>query len=303
MNEFDIISIDSVLEDTEYAIDATLDYVQEADADVEASVSTDVDVSVIDSIIGEDGKGSVALISDEDIEKIDKGEDPDFDGIDKDALKGEKDKEIKQLADDIKDNSIITKNEIKELKEGQDLLDFVGSIITEDSEDELIKDDNSDNEEEVVFKFKNDKKINDDEYDNEPAGPVQPLNDCKEQNQYGFNFDNEEGEFDMANAEDLFEESVEDLGKEYGIDEDAEIDAEDLTDEMNDLDNIDLFNEFEGTDINAKQFGENDFLTGMKKNDDEPSGNYKSFDSLKFESVDKSPFSKACDDSKCHMIL
>ena len=294
MNEFDIISIDSVLEDTEYAIDATLDYVQEADADVEASVSTDVDVSVIDSIIGEDGKGSVALISDEDIEKIDKGEDPDFDGIDKDALKGEKDKEIKQLADDIKDNSIITKNEIKELKEGQDLLDFVGSIITEDSEDELIEDDNSDNEEEVVFKFKNDKKINDDEYDNEPAGPVQPLNDCKEQNQYGFNFDNEEGEFDMANAEDLFEESVEDLFEES---------VEDLTDEMNDLDNIDLFNEFEGTDINAKQFGENDFLTGMKKNDDEPSGNYKSFDSLKFESVDKSPFSKTCDDSKCHMVL
>jgi hypothetical protein len=338
MNEFDAISIDSILEDAEYAIDTTLDYVQEADADVEASASTDVDVNVIDSIIGEDGKGSVALISDEDIEKIDKGEDPDFDGIDKDALKGEKDMEIKHLADDIKDNSIITKNEIKELKEGQDLLDFVGSIITEDTEEALL-DDDSDDKEEVVFKIKNDDdetstishtpKYNPED-DNEPAGPVQPLTDCKEQNnQYEFRFENndKEGELEMFDDELLDESFEEDLEIEeiadesfeeqeecifsldeedqFTLDEASECSdekAEDITGEMDKLEDIDIFNSFEGSDINAKQFGEDDFLTGMNKNTDEPSSSFISQDSLNFSQIDTKCFCKAEDPSIIDML-
>jgi hypothetical protein len=339
MNEFDTISIDSVLEDAEYAIDTTLDYVQEADADIEASASTDVDVDVIDSIIGEDGKGSVALISDEDIEKIDKGEDPDFDGIDKDALKGEKDKEIKQLADDIKDNSIITKNEIKELKEGRDLLDFVGSIIVEDTEEELF-DDDSDDKEEVVFKIKNDDdetstishtpKYNPED-DNEPAGPVQPLTDCKEQNnQYEFRFKNNDKEWglemfddellDESFEEDLeIEETVDESAEEqeekyvFSLDEEAQFTcdeasecsdekAENIIGEMDGLEDVDVFNSFEGSDINAKQFGEDDFLTGMNKSIDEPSSSFISQDSLKFSQVDTNPFYKTEDPSIADMI-
>lgn len=441
--DFDNSFLDSVLEGAEEAIDMTLDTVQEQDTEIEETITTDVDDVEIDSIIGDDGKGSSALISDDDIEKIDSGKDPDFDTVDADAAKGAKDKEINDLEKDIEDGSIITKNEIKELKEGQELLDFVGSVVSEDfelpstgeeniaehecgvchctpcickervdmithpseenqqprlisnkvptdgvifsddheyddhtgekptfsmnqphtvEEDDLFDNTNQDltgvesddkihgNDSHELFSDDDDMGLDDDdeiptipvtpkynpEDDNEPAGPVQPLTDCKENNQYGFRFENnnEEGDLNMFEDEELFDESfddeeleIEDIVDEsaeeheeeytFSLDEQAEDcdddtqfalenasddKAEDITGEMDGLEDVDMFNSFEGSDINTKQYGESDFLTGMNKNVDEPSGSFTSQDSLKFSQVDTKPFGKADDPSIADMI-
>lgn len=424
--DFDNSFLDSVLEGAEEAIDMTLDTVQEQDTEIEETISTDVDDVEIDSIIGDDGKGSSALISDDDIEKIDSGKDPDFDTVDADAAKGAKDKEINDLEKDIEDGSIITKNEIKELKEGQELLDFVGSVVSEDfelpstgeegigehecgvchctpcickervdmithpseenqqprlisnkvptdgvifsddheyddhtgekptfsmnqphtvEEDDLFDNTNQDltgvesddkihgNDSHELFSDDDDDTGLDDddeiptipvtpkynpEDDNEPAGPVQPLTDCKEQNQYGFRFENnnEEGDLHMFEDEELLDESFEDEDLEIeGITNESAEDeytftlenasddkAEDITGEMDGLEDVDMFNSFEGSGINTKQYGEDDFLTGMNKNIDEPSGSFTSQDSLKFSQVDTRPFGKADDPSIADMI-
>ena len=456
--DFDNSFLDSVLEGAEEAIDMTLDAVQEQDTEIEETITTDVDDVEIDSIIGDDGKGSSALISDDDIEKIDSGKDPDFDTVDADAAKGAKDKEINDLEKDIEDGSIITKNEIKQLKEGQELLDFVGSVVSEDfelpstgeedigehecgvchctpcickervdmithpSEENqqprlisnkvptdgvIFSDDNEyddhtedkptfsmnqpstvkeddlfDNTNQDLTGVESDDKIhgndthelfsddddddddledhdddNDDdmdlddddeipttpvtpkynpEDDNEPAGPVQPLTDCKENNQYGFRFENnnEEGDLNMFEDEELLDESfededleIEDIANEsaeeheeeytFSLDEQAEDcdddtqfaledasddKAEDIIGEMDGLEDVDMFNSFEGSGINTKQYGEDDFLTGMNKNIDEPSGSFTSQDSLKFSQVDTRPFGKADDPSIADMI-
>lgn len=435
--DFDNSFLDSVLEGAEEAIDMTLDTVQEQDTEIEETIATDVDDVEIDSIIGDDGKGSSALISDDDIEKIDSGKDPDFDTVDADAAKGAKDKEINDLEKDIEDGSIITKNEIKELKEGQELLDFIRSVISEDfelpstgeedigehecgvchctpcickervdmithpseenqkprlisnkvptdgvifsddneyddhtgekptfsmnqpstveeddlfdntdqdltgveSDDEIHGNDthelffDDDDDDDDLDDHDNDDDLEDDddeiptipvtpkynpEDDNEPAGPVQPLTDCKEQNQYGFRFENnnEEGDLNMFEDEELLDESFEDEDLEIeGITNESAEDeyaftlenasddtAEDITGEMDGLEDIDMFNSFEGSDINTKQYGEDDFLTGMNKNIDEPSGSFTSQDSLKFSQVDTRPFGKADDPSIADMI-
>ena len=417
--DFDNSFLDSVLEGAEEAIDMTLDAVQEQDTEIEETIIPDaVDDVEIDSIIGDDGKGSSALISDDDIEKIDSGKDPDFDTVDADAAKGAKDKEINDLEKDIEDGSIITKNEIKELKEGQELLEFIRSVISEDfelpstgeedigehecgvchctpcickervdmithpseenqqprlisnkvptdgvifsddneyddhtgekptfsmnqpstvEEDDLFDNTNRDltgvesddeihgNDTHELF-FDDDDDDDDDlddhddyddmdlddddeiptipvtpkynpEDDNEPAGPVQPLTDCKENNQYGFRFENnnEEGDLNMFEDEELLDESFEDEDLEIeGITNESSEDeyaftlenasddtAEDITGEMDGLEDVDMFNSFEGSGINTKQYGEDDFLTGMNKNIDEPSGSFTSQDSLK----------------------
>ena len=423
--DFDNSFLDSVLEGAEEAIDMTLDAVQEQDTEIEETITTDVDDVEIDSIIGDDGKGSSALISDDDIERIDSGKDPDFDTVDADAAKGAKDKEINDLEKDIEDGSIITKNEIKQLKEGQELLDFVGSVVSEDfelpstgeedigehecgvchctpcickervdmithpseenqqprlisnkvptdgvifsddheyddhtgekptfsmnqpstvKEDDLFDNTNQDltgvesddkihgNDAHELFSDDDDMDLDDDdeiptipvtpkynpEDDNEPAGPVQPLTDCKENNQYGFRFENnnEEGDLNMFEDEELLDESFEDEDLEIeGITNESAEDeyaftlenasddtAEDITGEMDGLEDIDMFNSFEGSGINTKQYGEDDFLTGMNKNIDEPSGSFTSQDSLKFSQVDTRPFGKAEDPSIADMI-
>ena len=426
--DFDNSFLDSVLEGAEEAIDMTLDAVQEQDTEIEETITTDVDDVEIDSIIGDDGKGSSALISDDDIEKIDSGKDPDFDTVDADAAKGAKDKEINDLEKDIEDGSIITKNEIKQLKEGQELLDFVGSVVSEDfelpstgeenigehecgvchctpcickervdmithpSEENqqprlisnkvptdgvIFSDDNEydghtgekptfsmnqpstvkeddlfDNINQDLTGVESDDKIHgndthelfsddddddddledhdndnddleyddedDDDNDNEPAGPVQPLTDSKEQNQYGFRFENnnEEGDLNMFEDEELLDESFEDEdleieditnessedGYTFTLENASDDKAEDITGEMDGLEDVDMFNSFEGSGINTKQYGEDDFLTGMNKNIDEPSGSFTSQDSLKFSQVDTRPFGKADDPSIADMI-
>ena len=438
--DFDNSFLDSVLEGAEEAIDMTLDAVQEQDTEIEETITTDVDDVEIDSIIGDDGKGSSALISDDDIERIDSGKDPDFDTVDADAAKGAKDKEINDLEKDIEDGSSITKNEIKQLNEGQELLDFVGSVVSEDfelpstgeenigeyecgvchctpcickervdmithpseenqqprlisnkvptdgvifsddheyddhtgdkptfsmnqplkvDEDDLFDNTNQDltgvesddkihgNDAHELFSDDDDMDLDDDdeiptipvtpkynpEDDNEPAGPVQPLTDCKENNQYGFRFENnnEEGDLNMFEDEELLDESFEDEDLEiegisdesaeeeytFSLDEQAEDcdddtqfaledasddKAEDITGEMDGLEDVDMFNSFEGSGINTKQYGEEDFLTGMNKNIDEPSGSFTSQDSLKFSQVDTRPFGKADDPSIADMI-
>ena len=437
--DFDNSFLDSVLEGAEEAIDMTLDAVQEQDTEIEETITTDVDDVEIDSIIGDDGKGSSALISDDDIERIDSGKDPDFDTVDADAAKGAKDKEINDLEKDIEDGSIITKNEIKELKEGQELLDFVGSVVSEDFElpstgeenigehecgvchctpcickervdmithpseenqqprlisnkvptdgvifsddheyddhteekptfsmnqpstvkeddlfdninqdltgvesddkihgndsHELFSDDDDDDDDDLDdHDDDDDMDLDDDdeiptipvtpkynpEDDNEPAGPVQPLTDCKENNQYGFRFENnnEEGDLNMFEDEELLDESFEDEdleieditnesaedGYTFTLENASDDKAEDITGEMDGLEDIDMFNSFEGSGINTKQYGEDDFLTGMNKNIDEPSGSFTSQDSLKFSQVDTRPFGKADDPSIADMI-
>lgn len=442
--DFDNSFLDSVLEGAEEAIDITLDAVQEQEAEFEDTAATDVDDVEIDSIIGDDGKGSSALISDDDIEKIDAGKDPDFDMVDSDAAKGAKDKEIDELQKDAEDSSIITKGEIKNLKEGYDLFDFVGDAIDEDfalpdSGEDIDNDcpvchctpcickervntlsvvnadadqpqlfrNHVDEEDTVVHQMmSNDVKnsqdnqfvmglptrveerdlfdntnqdltgiesddevhgnahfasseedddvvtdMDDDMFDvedspavksatpgynpyddNEPAGPIQPLNDCREQNQYGFTFENhnEEGDINMFDDDDLdldtedtsvemsYDDSDMETASSYYLDESAEDDfadedseflmessdddAEDIMGEMDDLDNVEMFNSFEGSGINTKQYGEDDFLLGMSKNVDEPSGSFTSIDSLKFSQVDTRPFGKADDPSIADMI-
>lgn len=414
--DFDNSFLDSVLEGAEEAIDMTLDTVQEQDTEIEETITTDVDDVEIDSIIGDDGKGSSALISDDDIEKIDSGKDPDFDTVDADAAKGAKDKEINDLEKDIEDGSIITKNEIKELKEGQELLDFVGSVVSEDfklpstgeenigehecgvchctpcickervdmithpseenqkprlisnkvptdgvifsddheyddhtgekptfsmnqprtvEEDDLFDNTNQDltgvesddkihgNDSHELFSDDDDDMGLDDdneiptipvtpkynpEDDNEPAGPVQPLTDCKENNQYGFRFENnnEEGDINMFEDEDLEIEGITNESAEdeytFTLENASDDKAEDITGEMDGLEDVDMFNSFEGSGINTKQYGEDDFLTGMNKNVDEPSGSFTSQDSLKFSQVDTRPFGKADDPSIADMI-
>ena len=431
--DFDNSFLDSVLEGAEEAIDMTLDAVQEQDTEIEETITTDVDDVEIDSIIGDDGKGSSALISDDDIEKIDSGKDPDFDTVDADAAKGAKDKEINDLEKDIEDGSIITKNEIKELKDNQnvsraELLDFVGSVVSEDfelpstgeenigehecgvchctpcickervdmithpSEENqqprlisnkvptdgvIFSDDNEydghtgekptfsmnqpstvkeddlfDNINQDLTGVESDDKIHgndthelfsddddddddledhdndnddleyddedDDDNDNEPAGPVQPLTDSKEQNQYGFRFENnnEEGDLNMFEDEELLDESFEDEdleieditnessedGYTFTLENASDDKAEDITGEMDGLEDVDMFNSFEGSGINTKQYGEDDFLIGMNKNIDEPSGSFTSQDSLKFSQVDTRPFGKADDPSIADMI-
>ena len=129
-------------------------------------------------------------------------------------------------------------------------------------------------------------------------------------------------EEDLLEIEDIADESAEEQEHKeeytFSLDEQAEDHdgddtqfalenasddkAEDITGEMDGLEDVDMFNSFEGSDINTKQYGEDDFLTGMNKNIDEPSGSFTSQDSLKFSQVDTRPFGKADDPSIADMI-
>ena len=112
-------------------------------------------------------------------------------------------------------------------------------------------------------------------------------------------------ESDTEAASDYYlDESADDLDDEEAefLIESSDDDAEDLMGEMDDLDHVEMYNSFEGSGINTKQYGEDDFLLGMDKNVDEPSGSFTSFDSLKFSQVDTRPFGKASDPSIADML-
>ena len=112
-------------------------------------------------------------------------------------------------------------------------------------------------------------------------------------------------ESDTEAASDYYlDESADDLDDEEAefLIESSDDDVEDLMGEMDDLDHVEMYNSFEGSGINTKQYGEDDFLLGMDKNVDEPSGSFTSFDSLKFSQVDTRSFGKASDPSIADML-
>lgn len=108
-----------------------------------------------------------------------------------------------------------------------------------------------------------------DPVDNVPAGPVMPLQGTHmEEGDMTMDFD----DLDLFMADESADESF-DI-EEYTIPtlEDAKIsDAgiEDLTGEMDDLDNVDIYNSFEGSGINTTPKSTGKWLTGVKNNPDE----------------------------------
>ena len=242
--------IDAIMEGTESTIDMIFDEEEAFDAECESTViSDDIDDMAIDNIIGLDG-----LITDDDIDAIDAGKSPvdANDPIDDDAEKGASDPEIFRLQKDLFQNTLLSEDDIKDLREGMSIEDFTARVMQEAEELPTIdttqstvrdecgtggvckecgcspcicanhvdkdddhkdkeeddddhkdkKDDDHDDDDhhgfdlEKEFSKVDDDKFDDDDFDdddddyefddevnaplNVPAGPIQPLNDGKE---------------------------------------------------------------------------------------------------------------------------
>lgn len=125
-----MVDLDSIMEAAQDAIDVVLDKSAEDDADVDFEASTEVDDQALDAVIGITDN---VLISDKDIEDIDSGKEPgDYDPVDVDAREAEQDKEIRELEQDVEANALVTKDDIKDLKEGTSIYDYVHKVINED---------------------------------------------------------------------------------------------------------------------------------------------------------------------------
>lgn len=126
------IDIDAIMEGTESTIDMIFDEESAFDEEVSNTViSDDIDDMAIENIIG---LGD--LITDDDIDAIDKGKPPADanDPIDDDAEAGANDPEIFRLQKDVFQNSLLTDNDIKDLREGMSLEEFTGRILKEAEE-------------------------------------------------------------------------------------------------------------------------------------------------------------------------
>jgi len=419
-----MVDFDSIMEAAQDAIDVVLDKSAEEDADVDFEASTEVDDQALDAVIGITDN---VLISDKDIEDIDAGKEPgDYDPVDVDAREAEQDKEIQELEQDVSANALVTKDDIKDLKEGASIYDYVDKVINEDVGDipfslndentgkvcefchhapcecgdahvphtaphttELVdKDVDTDGEilgddgvksDAPIFKMNptedndtgtdnvpgsiltdadpkqgasldhnddavlppnidieddidDDTDLDDVEPDmfdntpekhttvdltssnapaNEPAGPVVPLTDGTRP---GIIESHEEGDLNMFEDEDLnasleetfeeLEDSVEVSNEDVkGKDMSSDGAVEDLFDAMgtDDLDDVEMFNDFEGSDINAETERSKGFLKGMDKNVDEPSGSFNSQDSLNVGREEEKMFDLAQDVNKAAM--
>lgn len=419
-----MVDFDSIMEAAQDAIDVVLDKSAEEDADVDFEASTEVDDQALDAVIGITDN---VLISDKDIEDIDAGKEPgDYDPVDVDAREAEQDKEIQELEQDVSANALVTKDDIKDLKEGASIYDYVDKVINEDVGDipfslndentgkvcefchhapcecgedhvphtaphttELVdKDVDTDGEilgddgvksDDPIFKMNptedndtgtdnvpgsiltdadpkqgasldhnddvvlppnidieddidDDTDLDDVELDmfdntpekhttvdltssnapaNEPAGPVVPLTDGTRP---GTIEPHEEGDLNMFEDEDLnasleetfeeLEDSVEVSNEDVkGKDMSSDGAVEDLFDAMgtDDLDDVEMFNDFEGSDINAENERSKGFLKGMDKNVDEPSGSFNSQDSLNVGREEEKMFDLAQDVNKVAM--
>lgn len=125
-----MVDFDSIMEAAQDAIDVVLDKSAEEDADTDFEASTEVDDQALDAVIGFTDN---VLISDKDIEDIDAGKEPgDYDPVDVDAREAEQDKEIQELEQDVTANALVTKDDIKDLKEGASIYDYVDKVINED---------------------------------------------------------------------------------------------------------------------------------------------------------------------------
>lgn len=133
-NVFDF-DIDAIMEGTESTLDMLLDDEEAFDAECEATViSDDIDDMAIDNIIGLD-----SLVTDDDIEAIDRGDQPlnandPIDPIEDDAEAGASDPEIFRLQKDLFQNTLLSEDDIKDLKEGMSIEDFTAKVLQEAEE-------------------------------------------------------------------------------------------------------------------------------------------------------------------------
>lgn len=138
MMDFDY---DAIIESAQEAIDTTLDNANKEDADNEIDVSTDVEDTALDAIVGGGSEG--IFISEKDIDDIDAGVAPkEYDPIDVDARAAEQDEQIKELSKDIENNSVITKEDIKDIKEGASIYDVTANVFDGDNKEEFFNLDN-----------------------------------------------------------------------------------------------------------------------------------------------------------------
>ena len=139
--------IDAIMEGTESTLDMLLDDEEAFDAECEATViSDDIDDMAIDNIIGLDG-----LVTDDDIEAIDRGDQPvnandPIDPIEDDAESGASDPEIFRLQKDLFQNTLLSEDDIKDLKEGMSIEDFTAKVMQESEEMPVITTTSEDNE-------------------------------------------------------------------------------------------------------------------------------------------------------------
>lgn len=134
MFDTDSIDLATILEEAEPAIDAYLDTVEDEDADIEMTTGADeVDDITLDAVIGVDG-----VISDKDIEDIEAGKVPQDanNTVDDDADEAEEDPEIFKLQRDVTQNTLLTPEDIKEIKEGMSIEEFTLQVLQE-QEDEV----------------------------------------------------------------------------------------------------------------------------------------------------------------------
>lgn len=130
MFDMDSIDLATILEEAEPAIDAYLDTVEDEDADIEMTTGADeVDDITLDAVIGVDG-----VISDKDIEDIEAGKVPQDanNTVDDDADEAEEDPEIFKLQRDVTQNTLLTPEDIKEIKEGMSIEEFTLQVLQED---------------------------------------------------------------------------------------------------------------------------------------------------------------------------
>ena len=126
--------IDAIMEGTESTIDMIFDNEDAFDAECEATViSDDIDDMAIEHIIGIDD-----LVTDDDIEAIDRGTNTESDPIDDDAEAGASDPEIFRLQKDLFQNTLLSDDDIKDLNEGMSIEDFTAKVMQEAEEMPVI---------------------------------------------------------------------------------------------------------------------------------------------------------------------
>lgn len=113
-------------------------------------------------------------------------------------------------------------------------------------------------------------------------------------------FEDEDLNASLEELEDSVEVSNEDV---KGKDMSSDGSVEDLFGAMgtDDLDDVEMFNDFEGSDINAENERSKGFLKGMDNNVDEPSGSFNSQDSLNIGREEEKMFDLAQDANKAAM--
>lgn len=280
-------AFDEMVENMESTIDTVLDNTFQEEAEIEDAAAVDIedatDVAhskeiedIVNTAIGS------GLINDNDIDAIDQGAKV-KDKIEEDARKGAEDKEVKKYAKEVMESGILTRDEVDGIMRGESLTDILNIDENADLEDmQYYEDESMTNAlEESIFDAEAEKTDFLDENENFSFESFDSFNESDDEDL--------DGEYEDGDNDD-YEDSIpaeDDHRKAYHDDEDTEgrhhvidvndeafddLDDDDLSTimEMN-LASVNPFNSFEGSGINAKQKGPNDFLTGPKANKDEAS--------------------------------